>query len=133
MIDYRAAGLVAQIIAAFVAEYRQSSSIDASQTRLYEVLREACYALAFVTPDGNNARVPLKELLRDPAPIADYDFVELRRLIHTLWRAEHWNYQCIESGVNPVSEAVRSGTLQAISHRLGDLVEAASAAADNGA
>jgi hypothetical protein len=96
-------------------------------------LKKACYALGFVTSDGDNRNVPLQDLIDEPDCISAYDFVGLRRIIHTLWRAEWWNSQSVPSGANPTSEAVRSRALHAISRRLRELVEAARSAARDGA
>jgi len=125
MIDCDAAELVAKIIEAFVVEYRQASNVDVTKTLLYGVLRDTSYALAFVTPDGKHSGVPLQDLLRDPSPVSQYDFADLRRLIHTLWRAENWNGEAVETGDSPVCQAVRRGMLLSISRRLCELVERA--------
>jgi hypothetical protein len=125
LIDVAAAELIADLMEAFVVEYRHGRSVDAQQSVTYELLRKACYGLAFVTADGNHKGIPLQEIIKEPRRIAAVEFPELRRIIHTLWRAENWNSQVIDSGDNPVSRSVQSGTLLAISQRLRELIELA--------
>lgn len=126
LIDVEAARLVAQMMETFSEAYLRSAAETAEWKPIYEVLRESVYTLGFVTSDGSHSNVPLQQLLEDPGGIASLDFVGIRGLVHTLWRAEHWNDpSLIDEGISPVAQAVRGGALRMIADRLRELSDMA--------
>lgn len=97
--------------AAFVSlpEYRRFSS--------------GAYACGFVCSDGGVNSRSFQPYIDDPGRVAGLGFLDIRRLVHFMMRAERWSDMGGDEGGGAILDAVRSGCLAAVADRLENATE----------
>ncbi len=89
-----------------------------SDQRAYHRFVSGAYALGFVCTDlAHNGRA-LERAIADEGWIESRSFLELRRYVHTLLRAERWSHDGVEDGLGHIEKALRFGVLQRVAAKL---------------
>lgn len=128
LIDSEPALLVAELCERIARHCERNRFTNLKDCPEYRLLEELCYAVGFVAGDmAHMDDRTYRAWSGDDTRMAQADFPDIRRFMHTLWRSERNNVGD-ETGGGFVIEAARGGVLTAAAARIRQLVEGASQA-----